>query len=555
MPKVFFEEMNRRILPFFILIIFVSGCGRRTKSTGLLTVFRYNESAGITSLDPAFARNQANIWACNQLYNGLVQLSDKLAIEPCIAKSWDISDEGTLYTFHLRKDVYFHNNPAFRGQKGRRVVASDFVYSFNRIVDPAVASVGAWVFNNVKQNGGKFSFTAINDSTFCIELQQAFPPFLGLLSMTYCSVIPQEAVKVYGNDFRRNPVGTGPFQFKMWKEGVKLVMVKNPNYFETDGKQRLPYLDAVSVTFIVDKQSAFLEFVKGNLDFMSGIDASYKDELLTRSGELNPKYQNKITLLTQPYLNTEYLGFLVDPGSDVVKKSPLRLKAIRQAINYGFDRKKMMRYLRNNIGIPGIYGFIPLGMPGVDTNDRHGFDYNPDKSRKLLAQAGFPQGKGLPEITLSTNASYLDLCQYIQQQLTELGMKIKIDVNPPATLREMIAQSKVNFFRGSWIADYPDAENYLSLFYTDNFCPKGPNYTHFSSKAFDALYLKAQKEVNDTLRYRHYRQMDALVMEEAPVVVLYYDQVLRFVQKNIHDLGGNPMNLLTLKRVKKTNKN
>jgi len=265
---------------------------------------------------------------------------------------------GTLYTFHLRNDVYFHNNPAFRGQKGRRVVASDFVYSFNRIVDPAVASAGAWVFNNVKQNGGKFSFTAINDSTFCIELKQAFPPFLGLLSMTYCSVIPQEAVKTYGNDFRRNPVGTGPFQFKMWKEGVKLVMVKNPDYFETDGSQRLPYLDAVSVTFIVDKQSAFLEFVKGNLDFMSGIDASYKDELLTRNGALNPKYQNKITLLTQPYLNTEYLGFLVDPGSDVVKKSPLRLKAIRQAINYGFDRKKMMRYLRNNIGIPGIYGFF-----------------------------------------------------------------------------------------------------------------------------------------------------------------------------------------------------
>ncbi|HNY07355.1 MAG TPA: ABC transporter substrate-binding protein, partial [Bacteroidales bacterium] len=141
--------MNQLRLFFFLIAILCSACGKQGKNAGKLTVFKYNESAGITSLDPAFARNQANIWACNQLYNGLVQLSDKLAIEPCIAKSWDISDEGTLYTFHLRKDVYFHNNPAFRGQKGRRVVASDFVYSFNRIVDPAVASAGAWVFNNV----------------------------------------------------------------------------------------------------------------------------------------------------------------------------------------------------------------------------------------------------------------------------------------------------------------------------------------------------------------------------------------------------------------------
>jgi peptide/nickel transport system substrate-binding protein len=116
----------------------------------------------------------------------------------------------------------------------------------------------------------------------------------------------------------------------------------------------------------------------------------------------------------------------------------------------------------------------------------------------------------------------------------------------------MIAKSKVPFFRGSWIADYPDAENYLSLFTTSNFCPAGPNYTHFSNKEFDILYNKAQNEINDSLRYRYYSQMDQIIINEAPVVILYYDQVLRFAQKNIKDLGSNPMNLLTLKRVRKT---
>ena len=170
---------------------------------------------------------------------------------------------------------------------------------------------------------------------------------------------------------------------------------------------------------------------------------------------------------------------------------------------------------------------------------------------QLLAKAGFPGGKGLPPITLTTNASYLDLCKFIQSQLGEIGINTKIDVTPPATLREMIAQSKVNFFRGSWIADYPDAENYLSLFYTPNFCPAGPNYTHFSSASFDKLYDDCINESNDSIRGQKYMQMDRLLIEEAPVIVLYYDEVLRFSQKSISGLGSNPLNLLNLKQVKK----
>lgn len=536
---------------FLIPIILITSCKSGKFENDGRTVFCYNESAGITSLDPAFARDQANIWAVNQLFNGLVQLDDNLKVKPCIAKSWEISQDGLNYTFHLRNDVFFIPDEAFGEKKGRKVVASDFVYSLNRLLDDKLASPGAWVLKQVKKENNTNSFHAPNDSTLIIRLKSPFPPFAGLLSMQYCSAIPHEAVEKYGADFRQHPVGTGPFKLGMWKEGVKLVMLRNDNYFETSVDGPLPYLDAVAVTFIVDKQSAFLEFIKGNLDFISGIDASYKDELLTKNGDLRSKYSTRINLTKQPYLNTEYLGILIDTNFRAAAESPLRLKLVRQAINYGFDRVKMMRYLRNNIGIAGTAGFVPAGIPWFDQKQVGGYYFDPDKARHLLGKAGYPGGKGLPSITLTTNASYLDLCKFIQSQLGEIGINLKIDVTPPATLREMIAQSKVSFFRGSWIADYPDAENYLSLFYTPNFSPAGPNYTHFSSVAFDKIYAESMIENNDSIRGVKYMQMDKLLIEEAPVAVLYYDQVLRFSQKNISGLSSNPLNLLNLKQVKK----
>lgn len=530
----------------------LAGCSGPFEPLDDKKVFRYNESSNITSLDPAFARSQANIWGVNQVFNGLLQLNDHLEIEPCIASRWEVLPDARTYIFHLRTDVFFHDSPCFPDSKGRKVVADDFVFSFNRLLNPGVASPGAWVLRNVKiDQDGTPAIHAINDSTLKIILNQAFPPFAGLLTMQYCSVIPHEAIVYFGNEFRSNPVGTGPFRHGMWKENIKLVLLRNESYFENDNGTSLPYLDAIAITFIVDKHTAFLEFIKGNLDFISGIDASYKDELLTRSGELNPRYAGRIQKITQPYLNTEYLAFQMNPTLPCNQDSPLMKKEIRQAINYGFDRKRMMRFLRNNIGQPGIYGFVPPGLPSFDSLAVKGYHYDPEKARDLLAKAGYPGGVGLPDITIATNASYLDLTRYIQHQLNELGFRIRIDVNPPATLREMIAQARVPFFRASWIADYPDAENYLSLFYSKNFTPAGPNYTHFKSSEFDRLYEKVMVETNDSVRFKHYQRLDQLVMDEAPVVVLYYDQVLRFAQQNVEGLGSNAMNLLSLKRVRK----
>src|SRR6185369_2730333 len=220
-----------KIIPVigFIYFAFCS-CGNPS-STGK-QVFHYNEQTGIASLDPAFAKNQSVMWAIHQLYNTLVQTDDALNIVPSLAYRWDVSADRRQYTFHLRNDVYFHDNEAFPGGKGRRFTAADVVYSFKRIIDPATASSGAWIFNNRIEAGT--GFNALDDSTFQLTLIRPFTPILGLLSMQYCSIVPQEVVKKYRSDFRSHPCGTGPFQFKDWEEGQALIFLKNAHYFEKD---------------------------------------------------------------------------------------------------------------------------------------------------------------------------------------------------------------------------------------------------------------------------------------------------------------------------------
>lgn len=543
----FYLYLKAVYMRYFLLIVSVLffSCGRVSDNGKM--VFRYNQPEGIPSLDPAFAKNQAIIWAVRQLYNTLVEPDSLLNIVPSLAKSWEVSADRRVYTFHLRTDVYFHDSEVFPNGRGRKMTAQDVVFSLKRVMEPATASPGAWIFNDKVDPAA--GFTAPDDSTFVLTLLRPFHPIMGILSMQYCSIVPHEAVEKYGKDFRKHPCGTGPFIFHFWDEGQALILHKNNHYFERDGAGHpLPYLDAVKVSFVDSKGTEFLLFRQGQLDFINDIEASFKDEVLTKQGALKKEWEGKIALMKAPYLNTEYFGIVMDPAKPGVASSPLRDLKIRQAINYGFDRTKMMTYLRNSIGHAATSGFIPAGLPSFDSVNVKGYTYNPAKARQLLQEAGYPAGKGLPPIKLVSIPIYADLADYVAHQLQETGIPIQVEIVQKGTLMDQVAKSAVPFFRGSWIADYPDAESYLAMFYSKN--PSPPNYTRYSNPAFDALYEKAIQETDDSLRYQLYQQMDQIVIRDAPVVPLFYDMSVRFRQPNVSGLTGNGLNLLELRRVR-----
>ena len=533
------------LFTFILLLIF---CGCTTHQHPDKKIFHYNEQTGIASLDPAFAKNQSIMWAVHQLYNTLVEVDSTMQLGPSLAKSWEVNSSRTIFTFHLRTDVFFHDHPAFANGKGRRLVADDVVFSFKRIMAKATASPGAWIFNNRVDTSQPF--VAINDSTFRLKLLNPFQPIIGILSMQYCSIVPKEAVEKYGAEFRRHPVGTGPFTFVAWEEGHALVLKKNQHYFERDALNKpLPYLDGIKVSFFDSKATEFLEFQQKRLDFINDIEASFKDEILTKSGGLKKQWEGKITLQKHPYLNVEYLGILVDTNNVLVKNSPLRLQKIRQAINYGFDRKKMMLFLRNSIGTAAESGFVPKGLPSFNDSIVVGYGYDPVKAKQLLVEAGFAGGNNLPVIKLLTIPVYADLGSYIANELSQLGIKIQVETIQKSLLLEQTAKSQALFFRGSWIADYPDAENYLGVFYGKN--PAPPNYTRFANSDFDKLYELALTETNDSLRYDLYRKMDKIIILEAPVVPIWYDMAIHLVQTNVTGFYPNSLNLLELRRTRK----
>lgn len=545
--------MISRLIGFFLLIFICFSCGENKKKSSR-QLFRFNELGDVTSLDPAMSGSFENNWAVHQLFNGLVEMDDQLKVQPCIAKNWEISADGLVYTFRLRTDVLFHDTPQFPSGKGRLVTAADFVFSFDRLFDQRISNASTLVKMIAHDPvEGLKGFEAMGDSVFIVRLRQPFAPFLGMLSMQYFSVVPREVVQFYGQEFGRHPIGTGPFRIKTWKEKERLLLDRNPNYFRLDEKgHRLPYLDGVSVSFIKNADAAFLQFLSGDLDMLSGIDAINKEKVLMRDGSgLRKDMQERYILQTGSYLKTDYLGILVDPASaDIDEAGPLQQKLVRQAINASINRERIVRFLRYNVGIPATKGFLPIGANAYDTALLKGYSYDPDRARDLLTKAGYPNGKNLPGIVLTTTSTYLDIADDIRNQLEQVNIPCELEILPPATFKTAVADGKVLFFRKSWIGDYPDPENFMTMFYSKNFSPGGTNYMHFSNSNFDQLYEQCLVEQNDSLRRILFLKMDQLLVEESPVVPLFYDQVVRLLQKNIQGLTVNPSNLLTLERVR-----
>jgi len=527
--------------------LFSLGCGEAAKKN-LKKTFHLNISSGyLESLDPAYAKDLNMMWVDHMIYNTLVETDEHLHTVPSLARSWEVSADGLTYTFHLRNYVFFHDNPLFVNGKGRRMTAHDVVYSFNRIMDPAIASSGSWIFNG--RVAEQEPFRAVDDTTVQVRLRAPFHPLAEILSMAYCSIVPREVAEHWGKDFRSHPCGTGPFAYSYWDESNALVLLKNPGYWERDSSgMSLPYLDAVQMSFIDSKASEFLLFMQGRVDFMNGIDGSFKDLLLSKDGTLKEEFRKKFRFEKSTYLNTEYLGFLTDTTSPVLANEPTRNPLVRRAMNYAINRQKIVTYFRNGLHIPATKGFIPAGMPGYDSNATYGYTYDPAKALELLAQAGYPHGRGLKPIKILVPTNYEDVVNFIASELLEVGINVKIELMQPNILKQQMSKSQALFFRAQWLADYPDAETYLVVFNSQ--FPAPPNYTRFKNDTFDKWYDQAMS-LPDTPRWHMYRRMDSLAMSYAPIIPLYYENLVHMTQNNISGFSSTPMNIIDLKRVVK----
>jgi peptide/nickel transport system substrate-binding protein len=515
-------------------------------------IFHYNEDVSVTTLDPAFVRSQSENWIVSQIFNGLIDLDAQLQPVPALAKSWEISTDLLTYTFHLRSDVNF----CFVDKQGkvttRKMVASDVAYSLSRIADPATSSPGAWIFVGKIDSQLNRVFIAPNDSTFVLKLVSPAASLLGLLSTNFGYVVPKEYARLDKSYLARNPVGTGPFYVRRWEDEIKLVMRKNPHYHEKDTQGvPLPYLDAINVTFVKNKQTAFMQFAAGTYDFFNGLEGSFKDELLTDQAMLKPKYAQKMKAIITPFLNTEYVGCYL--GEYPGKTNWLKDVHLRRALFYAVDKQKLVRFFRNGLGDAGDWGVVP---PILNAHEKETITEANAAWQKALAeyqQSGYAKQTNKPEIVLSTTADYLDMMVYLQETWGRLGVKIKVDIQTGGMLRQLRNEGKLMLFRGSWIADYPDAENFLACYYAPYLSPMGPNYTHFEDAQFDTLYRlieAGESGQKASLRKQYIQQANQILIDQAPVIPLYYDKSIRLIQPWVQGLENDAANRLVLKRVK-----
>lgn len=531
-------------------------------------VLRVNEVNNIKSLMPIAINEVSSYHLASQVYEGLVKYHQAdLTIMPALARSWEISPDFKEYTFHMRSEVKFHKDPCFKDSLGRLVNANDVKYCFENLCSKNVNNSqydvtfkdrveGANDFFAESQSGKVRTFsgiTVVDDSTLKIRLVQSDANFLNILAMPGCYIYPKEAVVKYGNDMRLKCVGTGPFYIETVKEGDAVIMKKNPDYWGVDKNgNRLPYLDGIKWTFIPDKKTEVMEFRRGNYDMIYRIPVEMFHDIF---GEMeNGKKSIDFDIYSSPALSTHYYGFNLQTNPF------FSIKEIRQAFNLAIDRQKIADYTIKGEGSAANYGMVPytevFEKQGYDYKGLRGYKYNPDSAKKLMTLAGYPDGKGLPEFNLEINSGGGDrnilVALVIQKMLKEnLGVNVNMNVVTWPEHIDNIQSGKSDFFRYAWIADFPDPESFLTLFYgkhvPQNYQDKSYiNFGRFKNKLFDSLFVAARAESDKTKRYKLFSKAEQIVLDEAVCMPLFYDENFRLEQKNVRNLPENPMNYMDM---------
>ncbi len=544
-----------------------AGCGPRGLDRPAEEgAFIRGTTSRIRSFDPAGVADIASVKALSRIYEGLLQyhyLDRPYRVVPLLADRMpEVSEDGLTYTFSIRSDVYFQNDPCFTetGGTGRAVRAGDFVYAIKRVADVKNASGGYWVFDDRIRGLDAFreasradgptdydrpveGLQAPDDRTLRIRLKEPYPQLLYVLTMQYAAAVPREAVEYYGDAFGQNPVGTGPFLLEDWKRNYRVEYRRNPRWEETgridryprqgtpadraagrlaDAGRPLPLADGVIDYVVGDEQTRWLMFLRGQFDRFGQVARANWDAVIAPDRGLDQRFRDMgISLVSRPTLDTFYLGFNMD--DPVVGDN----RALRQALTCAFNREQWVQL--HNDRIQAANGPVPPALAG-HLEDASPFAYDPDRARALLAEAGYPDGidpeTGRPlEITLTIgsadNAEIRQSSELFASFMREIGVDFQLEyMHWPAFLQK-VDRRDVQIYRLGWIADYPDAQNFLQLFYGPNSSP-GSNHSNYDNPAYDRLYEQLRTLPASEEKTRLVKEMGRMLVEDCPWIFLHH---------------------------------
>lgn len=513
------------------------------------------------TLFPAAIEDAISSKIATQIHDGLVTFDPKeLKILPAIAKEWKVDESQKEYTFILRDDVYFHDDPCFEGGKGRNVTAHDFKYSFE-ILNNKEHSLSLQMFHGHVVGASEYAegnsksisgIEVVDDYTLKIRIEKAQPSFINMLGIANTSAIAKEAFDKYGTDMT---VGCGAFKFtKGTGDDVNLVF--NENYYKSDAKgNKLPYLDTVKFAYVTTKLAELEMFRTKDLDILHGLPTTKIAEVVADNIANFKNKPPKTILIREPEMVTQYYEFnLQVPPFDNLK--------VRQALNYAVNREKLINNVLNGQGTMGNKGITPRirTFSNYNFDEIMGYDYKPELAQKLLAEAGYPNGEGFPnvrlEINLGGNTHKLVATEIQRQWTNTLGIHVEVEQVSFADKVEHSKYGKSEIFRSAWVADYPSPESFLSIFYGENVpttldIPSNLNTMRFKNDEFDTLYTKAIQTPNQIDQYALFAQAENIMMEQSPVVILWYQENYTLYHSEVRNFYYNSMEYFDFSEVYK----
>jgi len=512
-----FQKPYRVTISAILLILSLISCEFKIQKDPGSLYLRLDTNP--TTLDPALIVDVTGATIAAKIFNGLVRFDGQLALQPDIADQWTVSEDGTIYVFHLRRGVCFST--------GREVTAHDFKYSFERVLDPATRSPRIWVLDRIKgaqeflrkKTAGVSGIRVKDTYTLEIHLEEPFGPFLSLLSLSTAYVVPREEIEKWGADFSFHVVGTGPFILNDWQHGRQVSLIANPKYFGVS-----PHLEGIIYRIIPEDLTTLVEFEMANLDIIR-IPSPEIDHYLQ-----HPRWKHSI--VQQTGLNTYYLGLNC-------QKTPLQDVRVRQAICYAIDRERIRTTVFESRGLLAAGPIPPLLRQSLPFGEPCSV-YSPARARALLREAGYAQGFPL-KIMITALPETLDIVEVIQQYLQEVGIQVSIIQLEWSSFKEAVSRGEAEAFWLSWWADYPDVENFLfPLFHSSNW-GAGGNRSFYRNPQVDRLIEQAQREPDTATRNRLYYQAERLVIEEAPWVFFWHRTDYFLCQPWVHNFVPYPL--------------